>query len=311
MNIDEIYEESKSILGMHKNILVSISGGADSDVVIDIMSKTCDDPSKLHYVFFDTGIEYDATKRHLDYLQEKYDIEIERLKPVHNVPYACMHDGLPFLNKYIATNIHRLQKYDFDWSDEPFEVLVEKYPNCVSALKWWCNANGETSRFNIKFKKYLKEFLMAHPPDFKISSKCCKYSKKDTSDSYARENNIDLIVTGLRKSEGGIRMVAYNGTYSDNENVHSYRPLWFMSNEEKDLYCSNNDIVHSDCYSKYKMTRTGCAGCPFDRYYLSSLANLKMHEPRLYATVKNLFGKSYKYTNDFLQFAYNMKKGKI
>lgn len=46
--------------------MVSISGGADSDMMLDMLMAL--DPAKnypfneMHYVWFDTGIEYTATK---------------------------------------------------------------------------------------------------------------------------------------------------------------------------------------------------------------------------------------------------------
>lgn len=56
--------------------MVSISGGADSDMMLDMLMEL--DPAKnytfneIHYVWFDTGIEYTATKQHLKDLEEKY-----------------------------------------------------------------------------------------------------------------------------------------------------------------------------------------------------------------------------------------------
>lgn len=61
----------------YNKIMVSISGGADSDIVLDICYK-CDRDNKCEYIWFDTGLEYDATKRHLRYLEEKYGIKIKR-----------------------------------------------------------------------------------------------------------------------------------------------------------------------------------------------------------------------------------------
>lgn len=61
----------------YNKIMVSISGGADSDIVLDICYK-CDRDNKCEYIWFDTGLEYDATKRHLSYLEEKYGIKIKR-----------------------------------------------------------------------------------------------------------------------------------------------------------------------------------------------------------------------------------------
>ena len=54
----------------YKNILCSISGGSDSDVMLDIVWR-CDKDNKVTYVWFDTGLEYQATKEHLQYLEEK------------------------------------------------------------------------------------------------------------------------------------------------------------------------------------------------------------------------------------------------
>ena len=39
--------------------------------MLDILSKV-DTEHKVIYVWFDTGIEYQATKNHLNYLEEKY-----------------------------------------------------------------------------------------------------------------------------------------------------------------------------------------------------------------------------------------------
>lgn len=76
-----------------QNIVCSISGGADSDIMLDIISKL-DTDKKVKYVFFDTGIEYEATKKHLVYLEEKYGITIERVKAIKPVPFGCRKYGL-------------------------------------------------------------------------------------------------------------------------------------------------------------------------------------------------------------------------
>ena len=49
----------------YHNIMCSISGGSDSDIMLDIIHKV-DINRKVKYVWFDTGLEYSATKRHLE-----------------------------------------------------------------------------------------------------------------------------------------------------------------------------------------------------------------------------------------------------
>ena len=76
--ISDAFTKADSILNHkeYKNIACSVSGGADSDIMIDICEKV--KPHGVHYVWFDTGIEYQATKDHLKYLEERYDITIGR-----------------------------------------------------------------------------------------------------------------------------------------------------------------------------------------------------------------------------------------
>lgn len=59
--------KAKSVLTNNKNILVSVSGGADSDCMTDIVENLIprDGEHDVTYVWFDAGVEMDATKRHL------------------------------------------------------------------------------------------------------------------------------------------------------------------------------------------------------------------------------------------------------
>lgn len=166
---------------MYPKIMVSVSGGADSDIVLDLVERIGYPLSEVHYAFFDTGLEFAATKRHLEYLEQKYGITIERYRAKIPVPLGVKKYGVPFLSKKISNNIHRLQKHGFKWEDKPFEELYAEYPRCKSALRWWCNQWGEKSKLNISNRKWLKEFMTANPPDFPISSGCCDGAKKGTA----------------------------------------------------------------------------------------------------------------------------------
>lgn len=151
-------------------ILCSISGGSDSDDMLDIVYR-CDKSNKVKYVWFDTGLEYSATKEHLEYLENKYDITIDSYKAIKPIPLSCKRYGQPFLSKQVSEFIQRLQKHNFQWEDEDFDTLYKKYPKCKSALEWWCGIKGNGSQFNITHNKWLKEFMIENPPTFKISNK--------------------------------------------------------------------------------------------------------------------------------------------
>lgn len=303
----------------HRRIYVGISGGADSDIVLDLLERVIkenkyDYDCEIHYVFFDTGIEYEATKRHLDYLEEKYGITIERIRAKVPVPLGCKKFGLPFLSKYISEMLERLQKYNFDFTNDgnkTFEELLEKYPKCKIALKWWCNKNGEKSSFNIDKNYMLKEFMISNPPPCKFSAKCCKGAKKDNGKDYIEKHNCDLSILGLRQAESGIRSTNIHSCYteSDNRGCDNFRLIWWFTDKDKAQYNKYFGIKNSDCYLIYLLIRTGCAGCPFGSRWEEELKIIKQYEPKLYTAVWNIFKESYEYTRKYRQYVYDKKHG--
>lgn len=294
-------------LKQYENIVVSISGGADSDIMLDIVSKFGTDKN-IKYVFFDTGLEYVATKEHLQYLEEKYGIQIDRVKAIKPIPLACMQYGQPFLSKQVSEWISRLQRHGFKWEDRPFEELIKEYPKCKASLKWWCNKwekkkDGSESSYNIAYHKYLKEFMITYPPKHKISNKCCYYGKKLVAQKAKEDFNCDLSLVGVRKAEGGARATAYKNCFSANDDsADEFRPIFWYTNDDKSVYEDTYNITHSKCYSCYGLKRTGCAGCPYGRNFEQELEVIKEHEPKLYKAVNNIFGDSYEYTRKYREF---------
>ena len=124
----------------HKNILCLVSGGSDSDVMMDLLLK-CGGKDKTHFVFVDTGLEYAATKEHVKSLSKKYEVEIETIKPKKSIPACVKEYGVPFWSKFASEMLERLQRHSFKFEDEPFDVLYKRYPKCKTALEWWCNVS--------------------------------------------------------------------------------------------------------------------------------------------------------------------------
>lgn len=290
----------------YKKILCSVSGGSDSDIILDICFR-CDVNNKIDYVWFDTGLEYQATKKHLLDLEKKYNITIKKYKAKKSIPISCKEYGQPFISKNVSEYIRRLQLHNFIFVDGSFEELYLKYPKCKSALQWWCNTNKSDS-LNIKNNKLLKEFLIENPPNFKISNKCCEYAKKKVVHEIIKKNNYDLNVIGIRKSEGGIRRSIFKNCFDDNgSECDNYRPIFWYTNNDKEDYEKYFGITHSDCYSKYKLARTGCSGCPFGRNFEYELDILKNYEPKLFNAVNNIFKDAYNYTRLYRNFVNNKK----
>jgi len=297
--IYESYEKANQVLHQYSNIAVSVSGGADSDLIVDICHNIDVHP---HYIFFNTGIEYQATLDHLDYLEDRYKITIERINAPVPVPLGCQKYGLPFLNKQVSEALGSLYKHDFPFQDIP----TENSPYPKSYMIWWNNEHTHegyrNSRFNINSMRLLKEFLMENPPTFQISRRCCDGAKKNLSKQYIKENNIDLLVTGIRKSEGGVRAMTYKTCFLNKKDVDLYMPIFWYTEEDKQAYEEIFNIQHSRCYTEYGLKRTGCCGCPYDRDFEHTLEIIKEKEPKLYKAVTNIFGASYEYTRQYHQY---------
>jgi 3'-phosphoadenosine 5'-phosphosulfate sulfotransferase (PAPS reductase)/FAD synthetase len=305
--------KAKSVLNSHNNIMVSVSGGADSDNMIDIVEhlRPRDDKHRVTYVWFDTGVEMDATKRHLVYLENKYGITILREHGETQVAGAVRNVGYPFYSKKFSEYIGRLQKHNFQWEDEPFDVLLKKYPNCKAALRWWCNnwkdEPHKPLQSEIASAKYLKEFMIENPPTFSISNRCCNESKKKVGDATYKKYNFDIQLIGIRKAEGGARSTSIKSCMADGRHGKQYYPLFWWKAEDKTAFENTYDITHSDAYTVYGCKRTGCAGCPFAGRYSKELAMLHQYEPKLANAVEHIFAPAYEYANKYQEYK-NMRK---
>ena len=88
------FEAIKSIIAKHlkehPNAICSYSGGADSDIMIDLIERTRNvfKLPPIKYVFFNTGLEMKATKDHVKETAEKYKIEIQECRPKINIVQA-------------------------------------------------------------------------------------------------------------------------------------------------------------------------------------------------------------------------------
>lgn len=322
LNIDETIKRSPNMeilnswlvtdnkLKRCRKAVCSVSGGSDSDIVTDLCA-TLDKDNKVTYVFFNTGLEFQATKNHIKYLENKYGIDIQEVKAVKPIPTCCREYGVPFLSKYVSEMISRLQRHNFKWEDKSFEELYEQYPECKGALKWWCNAHGGVGKFNISRNKWLKEFIIENPPDFFISNKCCHYAKKLPAQRFKDKGEFDLSITGIRQAEGGIRASAYKNCFTPatQNTIDEYRPVFWYKQETKQQYKEEYKIRYSDCYEVWGLPRTGCSGCPYAKDFEQELEVTQIYEPKMYNALIKVFGKSYEYTRKYRAFQNKMNKG--
>lgn len=99
-------------LKQHPNAICSYSGGSDSDILIDLIEKSRHllGAPPVKYVFFNTGLEMAATKRHVKETAEKYGVEIVEHRPKKNIVLAVRKCGVPFMSKLYSEAIEVMQK---------------------------------------------------------------------------------------------------------------------------------------------------------------------------------------------------------
>lgn len=308
----------------HPNAICSYSGGSDSDILLDVIERA----RKLFalppvkYAFFNTGLEMEATKRHVREQAQKYGVEITEYRPKVNIVQATRRHGIPFVSKIMSGGLEEWQKKNVPLSvAEEYEKaedkaskrqeLRERYPGCESLINFLCccNSAGEP-RPNIQLvinsSKYMKEFIGDNPPDFKISASCCDYCKKHLAHSVQKD--FEMIVTGERRDEGGMRSVPRqdNTSLCFTETANGQfrlRPLYYVSDSDKAWYKEFYGIRYSDAYEVYGLTRTGCCGCPISYKATEDLEKIRPYEPWVVKAAWNIFGKSYEY-----RAAYNAYK---
>ena len=316
----EKFEAIKSIIARrlteHPKAICSYSGGADSDIMIDLIEKTRTifGLPPVKYVFFNTGLEMKATKDHVKATAEKYGVEIEECRPKISIVNAARTYGIPFVSKIMSSGLSDWQKKGIPLSiaDEYEQAedkaakrreLKERYPKCESVINFLCccNSAGEP-RPNIQLvinsSKYMRDFIGEYLPDFKISAKCCDYCKKQVA--HLVQKDYDLIITGERRAEGGMRSVPRKDNSSlcfteTSSGQYRLRPLYYVTDADKAWYKDYYGIRYSDAYEVYGLTRTGCCGCPISHKAVDDLEKIRPFEPNVVKAAWNIFGKSYEY----------------
>ncbi len=304
----------------HPKAVCSYSGGSDSDIMIDLIERTrriFRRLPKVDYVFYNTGLEMQATKDHVKATAEKYGVEIREIRPKVGIVKAVRETGVPFISKIFAEQIGRWQRSnvplsiaeEFAQADDKAakrKELGERYPKCQDVINFicCCQTNGQPRKnrqVTINHAKYMVEFLEECPPDFKIDSKCCDYCKK--APAHEIEKNYEVTITGERKAEGGVRSLGDRTCFDEMSNgKYRFRPLYYVSDEDKAWYKQEYGIRYSDAYEVYGMKRTGCCGCPINARAVEELELIRPWEPNVVKGAWAIFGKSYIYRQKYNEY---------
>lgn len=312
----------------HPNAICSYSGGADSDILLDVIERTraLFSLPLVKYVFFNTGLEMRVTKEHVRQVAQRYGVEIETVRPRKNIVQATREHGVPFVSKIMSAGLEEWQKKgvplkiaeEYAAAEDKHakrRELRERFPHCESVINFLCccNAAGDP-RPNIQLvinsSRYMLDFIRENPPQFRISAKCCDYCKKQAA--HRVQKDFEMVITGERRDEGGMRSVPRQGEANKSmcfaetaSGQYRLRPLYYVSDADKDWYKNYYRIRYSDAYEVYGMKRTGCCGCPISFRAVEDLELIAPFEPSLVRAAWAVFGDSYRY-----RAAYNRYKAR-
>ena len=307
----------------HPNAMCSYSGGSDSDIMMHMIetARKIFNLPPIKYYFFETGLEMEATRRHVRETAELYGVEIQTVRPKKNIVQATREYGQPFVSKIMSAGLEAVQKKNIPLSiaDEYNQAedkeakrkeLKERYPGCEQAINFLCccNSAGEP-RPNIQLvinsSKYMLDFIKENPIPFRISNHCCDICKKQPA--HAIEKQFDMVITGERRDEGGMRSVprSDSSTMCFTETAAGkfrLRPLYYVSDADKQWYKDYYGIRYSDAYEVYGLKRTGCCGCAISARAVADLELIRPYEPNVVKAAWAIFGDSYRYRAKYNEY---------
>lgn len=306
----------------YPNAICSYSGGSDSDIMLDMIERArgAFNLPPVKYVFFDTGLEMAATKRHVAEQSARYGVTIETARPKKNIVLAVRDHGIPFMSKIVSSGFEQIQAKGLPLSiaDEyagaadkaaKREELRQRYPKSESGINFLCgcNSRGEPRpeiQLVIGANKFLLDFIRENPIPFQCSNKCCTYCKKNVA--HAAQKTFDMVITGERRDEGGMRSVPRSGDKNSAmcftetaDGKYRFRPLFYMSDADKAWYKEYYGLRYSDAYEVYGLKRTGCCGCSISASATADLEKIKAFEPNLVKAAWHVFGPSYEYRQKY------------
>lgn len=258
-------------------IYLGFSGGKDSTVLAHLIMMA-DLPTNIPFVFSDTGIELDATKRFVKEFDYDNIVVIKPRKPYGQIVKEY---GMPTLSKLKSEAMKTYQRH----LDDPLKTARARQMITGDREKGGVVIGGRNS-----YKLANKHMHFIHPDtEFKVANKCCQYMKKYPFDDFLKENEMYGAYSGVRIAEGGARSIAYDSCVKiktkKGKPFYMSMPIFDWSNELMDEFIAKYTIKLSDAYEVYGCTRTGCVGCPYAQDLRGELLMLYTYEPLKYKAV--------------------------
>ena len=254
----EVIKSTNQKYDLENNAYISFSGGKDSTILHYLIDMALPN-NRIPRVFINTGIEYNYIVDFVKELASKDDRFII-LKPSQPIKPMLEKVGYPFKSKLHS---HWLSIYN----NSGLTNAVKKYLGEIEGnIKFICP--------NILKYQFTKDF------NIKCSEKCCTKLKKDPTKKWQKENNRSIVLTGMRKEEGGARE-KLTCIITDKQNkLVKFHPLVVVNDDFENWFIDKYNIELCKLYREpFNFKRTGCKGCPYSLDLQEQLDTMAMYLP--------------------------------
>ena len=202
--------------------------------------------NKIPRVFINTGIEYLEIVKFVKGLAANDD-RFVLISPTKNIKNILEEYGYPFKSKEHSQRIYEFNRN----SKAPF---LKRYITGI-------DKNGNSTIFKCP-KKLLYQF--EERGKYKYSHMCCFKLKKEPAIKWQKENNKSIVITGMKRVEGGNRVNINCIVTSKSNKLKKFHPLTVVTDEWEDWFIETHNIKLCKLYyPPFNFKRTGCKGCPF------------------------------------------------
>lgn len=254
---------------LNENAYIAFSGGRDS-TVLSVLVDLALPGNTIPRVFINTGVEYKAITDFVKTLTEK-DKRFILYNSGVSIRTMLEAKGYPFKSKEFSQKLYTFQNSG----------------KCKTVTDYLGETGNKDKAYTCPEKlkiMFTDEFTL------KVSDKCCKELKKKVSEKWAKENKKSIAITGLIKGEGGVRSSHSSCAVFKEGNLKKFHPLFPVNDSFIDFMIKEQKIELCKLYyPPYNFKRTGCKGCPFNRYLKEQLEVMKELLPAEYKQCEMLW----------------------
>lgn len=278
---------------LEHNSYIAFSGGKDSVVLSHLIDIALPD-NKIPRLFSNTGIEFvDMVKyvKDLSINDKRIIIRNNRL----NIKKTLNNEGYPFKSKEHSQKVYEAIN-QFKRKGFISEYLT-RYKNGIHDYI----AKDGTMKKNLLVCPKILRYQFEKDYTSNISKFCCDRFKKEPMYQFEKEYNKTIVITGMRKSEGGNRMKLTCLTHNNTK----FHPLLVVSDVWEDEFIKRNNInLCKLYYPPYDFNRTGCKGCPYNKNIQKDLETLYKLLPKEYYQCIHLWKPVY---DEYIKIGYRLK----